>query len=320
MTTAVLVVLALVVLALAAYAGVRWYRRHGAALRVRLGLPPAAQFIAPGLPRPEPRPVVLVHGILGFDKIRLPGLSIDYFRGVARHLDSLGITAHTVRLPPLASVPERARVLADFVHSLGTDRVDVIAHSLGGLDARWAIAHLGLAPKVASLVTVGTPHRGTPVADLALRGPFDLARKLVSAVGIDTGAIDWLTTEALARFNREVPDQPGVRYASVVAGVRVRGTKMPLALLALHAYLRKVAGANDGLVPLDSQVWGEVLGEIEADHWLQVGWSAQSNPGFDARAFYADVIARLQNLALPPGPSTTPLLLPAPAPSRAAGK
>jgi triacylglycerol lipase len=331
MTTAVLVVLLLLALV---GAGVwAWRRGHlahlqlllrrGAVALARTELPPAAEIVVPGeLPVAQPRPVVLVHGILGFDQIRVPGLKVDYFRGIARHLDSCGVVIHTVRLPKLGSVPARAKILADFILALevkqGDGKVDVIAHSLGGLDARWAIAHLGLAGKVASLVTIGTPHRGTPVADLAKRGPFDLARKLIGKVGLDTAALDWLTTESLERFNREVPDAPGVRYACVVAGAREPSTRIPLALLPVHAYIRRKHGANDGLVTVESQVWGEVLGEIEADHWAQVGWYATLRRGFDATAFYANLIARLQGRALPAGPDEKRLLLPAPSISSSA--
>ncbi len=324
MSTVAVLLIAVLVLAIAVAAAIagRWAihqarlrraTRAGATALGRAELPAAAEVVVPGpLPVPAPRPVVLVHGILGFDQIRVPGLRVDYFRGIARHLDACGVVVHTVRLPKLASVPARARILADFILGLDCDRVDVIAHSLGGLDARWAIAHLGLAGKIASLVTIGTPHRGTPVADLAVRGPFHLARKLIGAVGLDTAALDWLTTDALERFNRDVPDAPGVRYACVTAGSRESSRHIPFALLPVHAYLRRSWGPNDGLVPVDSQVWGEVIGEIEADHWAQVGWYATLRRGFDATAFYANLIARLQNRALPAGPDQARLLLTAP--------
>jgi triacylglycerol lipase len=318
MTAVVLVVLALAAVLLA----IAWRHRDrlrrathdGARALAGAELPRAAEVVVPGeLPPAQPRPVVLVHGFLGFDQIRIPGLRIDYFRGIARHLDACGVVVHTVALPMIASVPARAKVLADFINGLPHERVDVIAHSLGGLDSRWAITHLGLAKKVASLVTIGTPHRGTPLANLAALGPLPLARKLIGAVGINWRAIDWLTTEALERFNREVPDAPGVRYACIVAGPRNENARIPLPMLPLYSYLRRVGGANDGIVPLDSQVWGEVIGEIDAHHWQQVGWHATfRRPEFDARAFYAELIARVQGRALPAGPNA-PLLLTAPA-------
>ena len=61
----------------------------------------------------------------------------------------------------------------------------------------------------------------------------------------------------------------------------------------MHAYLRKVAGANDGLVPMASQYWGETLAEIEADHFAQIGWRLGTRTTFDALGLYAFVVARL---------------------------
>jgi triacylglycerol lipase len=178
------------------------------------------------------------------------------------------------------------------------DRVDIIAHSLGGLDARYALTHCGLATRVRALVTIGTPHRGTPLADLATDGPLALARRAVSALGMPLPALDWLSTAALERFNRDVTDAPGVRYACVVGGIRDDKTPIPLAIAPAHAYLRRVAGANDGLVPMASQYWGETLAEIEADHFAQIGWPLGIRRTFDALGLYAFVVARLGDAML----------------------
>ena len=243
--------------------------------------------------RGSPLPVVLVHGLFGFDRIGVPGARFDYFRGIARHLETLGCHAHAVRLPTAASVPDRARELVAAIDALPHDRIDLIAHSLGGLDARYALTHLGLSRRVRSLVTVGTPHRGTPLADLALQGPLHWARRVIAAVGIPLEALEWLGTDALAKFNADVIDVPGVRYACVVGGMHRDDSSVPLALVPAHAYLRRVAGPNDGLVPIASQYWGETLAEIEADHFAQIGWRVAMRNTFDAPALYAFVIARL---------------------------
>jgi triacylglycerol lipase len=248
----------------------------------------------PGLvERGPPLPVVLVHGLFGFDRIGVPGARFDYFRGIARQLRALGCDAHAVRLPASASVPDRARELVAAIDALPHERIDLIAHSLGGLDARYALTHLGLARRVRSLVTVGTPHHGTPLADLAVRGPLDWARRIVAALGVPIEAIEWLGTDALARFNADVVDVPGVRYACVVGGMHRDDSVVPLALVPAHAYLRRIAGPNDGLVPIASQYWGECLAEIEADHFAQIGWRVTMRSSFDAPALYAFVIARL---------------------------
>ena len=244
-------------------------------------------------PRGPPLPVVLVHGLFGFDRIGVPGVRFHYFRGIVKHLETLGCHAHAVRLPRMGSVPERAKALVGAIEALGHDRVDIIAHSLGGLDARYAIAHLGLAARVRALVTIGTPHRGTPLADVASWGPVGLARKAIGVIGLTTHALDWLSPRDLEKFNAEVPDVPSVRYACVVGGIREPGTPVALALAPVHSYLRRVAGPNDGLVPIASQYWGETLAEIEADHWEQIGWRIAMRGNFDALGMYAFVVARL---------------------------
>lgn len=245
------------------------------------------------LVRGPPLPVVLVHGFFGFDRIGVPGVKVHYFRGIINHLERLGCHAYAVKLPAAGSVPDRARILVERIGALPHDRVDIIAHSLGGLDARYALAHLGLASKVRALVTIGTPHRGTPLADLATRGPLTLARKAIAAIGMPMHGIDWLSTSALQRFNDHVPDVPSVRYACVVGGVRDPSTPISLALTPVHAYLRRIAGANDGIVPISSQYWGETLAEIEADHWEQIGWRINKRGTFDALGMYAYIVSRL---------------------------
>lgn len=295
MTTvaALALVLALIVVALVAVR--RWRKPTVSPEPVEVVEPPLAGVApVPGpIERGPPLPVVLVHGLFGFDRIGVPGARFDYFRGIARHLGTLGCHAHAVRLPAAGSVPERARELVAAIDALPHPRIDLIAHSLGGLDARYALTHLGLARRVRSLVTVGTPHHGTPLADLALRGPLDWARRIIGALGMPLEALEWLGTEALAAFNAQVVDVPGVRYTCVVGGMHREDSIVPLALVPAHAYLRRVAGPNDGLVPIASQYWGETLAEIEADHFAQIGWRVDVRTAFDAAGLYAFVIARL---------------------------
>ncbi len=288
--TAVVIALIAALLVVAVIA-VRRFRTH----RIEAAEGPLEGVIpVPGsLERGPPLPVVLVHGLFGFDRIGVPGARFDYFRGIAKHLDSLGCHAHAVRLPPRGSVPDRAKELVSCIEALPHERIDLICHSLGGLDARYALAHLGLAKRVRSLVTVGTPHRGTPLADLALKGPLNWARKLIGAIGLPIEALEWLGTEALAKFNEQVKDVPGVRYTCIVGGMHKPDSVVPLPLVPAHAYLKKVAGPNDGLVPIASQYWGETLAEIEADHFAQVGWRVSVRSTFDAAGLYAFVVARL---------------------------
>jgi triacylglycerol lipase len=241
------------------------------------------------LPRPR-RPVVLVHGLFGFDEIALGSRRHAYFKGVGSRLEREGRRVVHLKLPPMGPVEARARQLAEGLRALDGPPVIALAHSMGGLDARYAIGRLGAAPQVAALVTVGTPHRGTPLADLTadLAGRIGLARALALA-GVGLEALHDLTGAGLERFNEEVPDVGSVAYGSVVGAERSRRRMNPL-LIPSHVWLSNRVGPNDGVVPADSQRWGEVLAEIEADHWAQIGWSRH----FDAGAFYARLLREVE--------------------------
>jgi triacylglycerol lipase len=264
-------------LALAAAAGLLVWRRR----KRRRRLPPRAQ------PRLR-HPVVLAHGVLGFDKIAFAGRDHSYFRGVRGHLVGIGAEVHRPRVSSAASIAVRADELARLVRLIPAKKVNVIAHSMGGLDARYAIAKLGLADRVATLVTIGTPHLGTPLADLGTRLSDLLRIKALLGRVVDLDGFYDLTTARMAGFNREVADVDGVVYASVVARVE-RKRAHPL-LWPTHLYLSERAGANDGMVPSESQRWGEVLRQIDADHWAQIGWST----GFDVLGFYEDLLRELR--------------------------
>jgi triacylglycerol lipase len=262
---ALLIVAILAVLAVAVAVAMVVVSRRRAAERARR---------ARDLPR---WPIVLVHGLCGFDALVLGGGGRRYFRGVVTHLESRGLRVYRPRLPGVGSVPERAEKLADYIRSLPDDKVNVIAHSMAGLDARYAIARLGLGDRVASLVTIGTPHRGSPVADLVVSGPARLVRAVFQRVGGKTHALEWLTTRSAGRFNDEIVDDLRVKYYSVVTRARPARSLNPI-LFAPHYYLRRRAGSNDGLVPASSQRWGEILVECDADHWGQIGWSIGNDP------------------------------------------
>src|SRR3954463_8353189 len=153
---------------------------------------------APPRPPPPPRlPVVLAHGFLGFDEIELGSRKHLYFRGIGEHLERMGARGYSPRVPPASSVAARAQRLADLIRALPEPRVNIVAHSMGGLDARYAISRLGLAPRVASLTTIGTPHQGTPLAD-AGHALFGRITRLLRRI-IDLSAFGDLTMAGMAR-------------------------------------------------------------------------------------------------------------------------
>jgi triacylglycerol lipase len=217
-------------------------------------------------------PIVLVHGILGFDELHVGGVKLgDYFRQVRETLQAAGNTVpDPPRLDPAGSIETRAGDLKRYLDDrpeLG--KVHLLAHSMGGLDSRFLVSRLGMADRVLTLITLGTPHRGTPFADqgvACLQPAIDeLARHRIDLQGF----LD-LTTTACAKFNEEVPDAPGVRYYSVAGQIEPRPTDL---LQVPHALIKATAGPNDGLVPVDSATYGMCLGTWAADHFRLINWA-----------------------------------------------
>lgn len=241
-------------------------------------------------------PVVLVHGLLGFTRRTISRLfSFAYFQGVEDALREAGIDVVSVPLPATASVDARARALRDAVDRTGAPRVNLIAHSMGGLDARWYVGKLGGHEKVASLVTISTPHRGTHVADW---GGVRLGRalagwRLLRDVGIDYAAFHDLTRAACQARNVELSAAPEVPTFSVAGARPWYAVAAPLQLA--FRLLQRAEGPNDGLVSVESARWGEWWGTVEADHLAETGWH-WTPPGlarFDHRAFYLGLVQKL---------------------------
>lgn len=221
--------------------------------------------------------IVLVHGVLGFGL--LPSLSgipiVQYFNGVASHLGA----RHRVLEPslnPIGSVAQRGDQLAATIEQLTLgpgERVHIVAHSMGGLDARHAIGKVG--DRVAGLATIGTPYRGSPVADAIVNRTGPLAGRLPTwlADAFHGTALRDLTTPVATAAMAATPDAPGVRYVDV-AGDASRGSTT-LALFHVAAAIGGITGeVNDGVVTRSSALvpGHRHLPDWPVDHAGEIGW------------------------------------------------
>jgi triacylglycerol lipase len=214
----------------------------------------------------ERLPIVLAHGIFRFDILRLlvkneTGIDLGphYFRGMVDHLRAKGLDATESDVSFCGTVERRSQQLKKHVISVleraSAPKVHIIAHSMGGLDARKMIVDEGMASHVASVTTIGTPHQGTVSADLGLKLGGALVLSAVRPV-IDFEGFKDLTTDACGAFNRRVRDAEvhnEVRYRVVVASEVVERTN-PL-LQATSLIIRRAQGDNDGIVARTSQDW-----------------------------------------------------------------
>lgn len=137
---------------------------------------------------------------------------------LTRRLTGRRFVVEGVHFNPTRSIPELAGQLAERAEALmartGVDRVALVGHSMGGLVARWAACH-DLRGRVPLVVTVGSPHRGTPAAwlgaglDLVL-GPGAAAdmrpgSAVVRALAAAPGAPDCAWVALYSPFDELVP-------------------------------------------------------------------------------------------------------------------
>ena len=247
-------------------------------------------------------PIVLAHGIARFDilleilrgKLQLPetglGDLFQYFKGIKTMLESDGFVVFHPNQDFSGPVELRAEQLRDRVNEIisqtGAEKVHIIAHSMGGLDARHMIVDKGMTDRVASLTTIGTPHLGTPLADHAIdNGGFLLEEGLRPILNLD--GFDDLREDVCEQFNRRAEDQEATN--AVVYQTYSSCEELPLVFIPLvpsWIFIRDQAGKNDGLVPVTSQAWKKELIATDgtrkaviqkqfpfpADHLNQCGW------------------------------------------------
>lgn len=211
-------------------------------------------------------PIVLVPGLLGFDRLQVGGWTIaSYFGGLPELLRASGNRVLVASPSPTAGVTARAMQLKELLdRAFPQEAVHLFGHSMGGLDCRYLISRLGMAPRVLSLTTIATPHRGSSFADWGIRRFSRVLRPFFDLFNIPYAAFFDLTREHCRRFNEEVPDAPGVRYASIAG--RYNGDWLRPEWHLPHSIVTQEEGPNDGVVSLASATYGETTDVWEADH------------------------------------------------------
>jgi triacylglycerol lipase len=241
-------------------------------------------------------PVVFCHGMLAFSMLKrqIPE-HWNCFSPLRDILRERGVPVLLPQVPPTSGVKERAEQLRDQIRSWTSEPVNLIAHSMGGLDARYMISRLDMADQVASLTTVSTPHRGSYLADWFLanyrqRVPLLLALEMI---GVNVDGFKDCRPAVCRKFNEETPDSPKVRYFSY--GGDVPQSRLSPFLRRAWNVLTPVEGPNDGMVSVASARWGEYLGSIHADHFAQTPDATFLREGedFDSLGFFAHLVEEL---------------------------
>ena len=259
-------------------------------------------------------PILLVHGVFFRDsKI------FNYWGRIPSELKKNGATVFYGEHPSALSIADSAAVLTkrikDIVEQTGCEKVNIIAHSKGGLDCRYAISNLDAAPYVASLTTINTPHRGCKFADYLLKKAPKFLRKRVEKTYNSTlkklgdknpdfmAAAKDLTSENCIKLDKEMV-VPKEIYCSSVGSVINHFTHGKFPLGFTYYFVRIFDGPNDGLVGADSFEWGEdytllrTKGFRGISHGDVIDMNRENLRGFDVREFYVGLASKLKSKGL----------------------
>jgi triacylglycerol lipase len=243
-------------------------------------------------------PIVLAHGVCRFDVLLKDTLNLDnnddpeldnlhYFKGIRTMLKNKGYVVYHSNVAWAAGVEKRAddlkENLLNILKESRAEKINIIAHSMGGLDARHMMfndRNDGEIHKyVASLTTISTPHEGSPFADWGLDNLASL-HSLIQKLGIDLSALKDLRTDTCKTFNEhqavkefETTCKDTTKFQTYAGkqnfwGV-FSGLKIPFEII------RKTEGENDGMVSVRSARWRDEYfkGTIDkTDHLNEIGW------------------------------------------------
>ena len=259
-------------------------------------------------------PLLLVHGVFFRDFKHF-----NYWGRIPEELMKNGATIYYGEHQSAASVDDSARELEQrilrIIRENGYEKLNVIAHSKGGLDMRTALAKTSVAPYVASLTTVNTPHRGCEFADYLLNKIPEAQQQAVAntynSAAAKLGdpnpdfmaAVTDLTSSACSRRNETVRDVPGVYYQSI-GSVLAKPSAGRFPLNMTYHLVNLFDGKNDGLVGEKSFPWGSdfkmlaASGKRGISHGDVIDLNRENFDGFDVREYYVQLVSDLRQKGL----------------------
>ena len=258
-------------------------------------------------------PVLMVHGMGFRDRKR-----INYWGRIPKALERMGCRIFYGGQDSNASIDTNARVLADKIKAIisetGAEKLNVIAHSKGGVDVRAAICDYHLEKYIASVTTINSPHHGSKTVDLLLKFPdwlvriagacTDLVFRILGDKEPDSYRVfHSLTTRKAEEFNQTHRNIPDIYYQSFAFVMRHPFGDIFLWFPSLIVWL--IEGENDGLLTPRAVKWGDFQGIIRSNsgrgisHCDEVDMrrhrltKKQGEGVSDIVDFYVDVVKKL---------------------------
>ncbi len=255
-------------------------------------------------------PILFVHGVFFRDSE-----FVNYWGRVPDELKRNGAVIYYGKHSSALSVSDSAKELVarieEIVEDSGCEKVNIIAHSKGGLDSRYAISVLGASKYVASLTTINTPHKGCEFADYLiehtskefknnLAKTYNSTMKKLGEKNPDfLSAVNDLTSSNVKELNKKMNMVDGVYYKSV-GSVLSKATSGRFPLNLTFNFVKLFDGKNDGLVGINSFKYGDdfTLLDINSNRGIShadvIDLNRENIPGFDVREFYVNIVKELK--------------------------
>ena len=252
-------------------------------------------------------PIVLVHGLAFRDTFFMRS-----WGQIDRVLRAQGYTVYKSNVDAFGTVEGNAAQLKDEIEAIrretGAEKVNIIAHSKGGLDAKHMIRQMDMARRVASLTTLCTPHGGSPIASFILRFPRFAVKYAAFWVN---GAFRLLGDKAPDSFTaceqlKRVPNLEqetvnvgsGVMCQSFSAAMRPgeRPADFVMTIPMIFSRFIEKDRITDGLVPQDSTIFGTYRGDCldgSVSHTEIVDFMVRSKKRERIFAFYSTLCEEL---------------------------
>lgn len=259
-------------------------------------------------------PLLLVHGVFFRDT-----KFFNYWGRIPKELQANGATVFYGNHSSAASIADSAAELAaritEILAETGAEKVNIIAHSKGGLDCRYAISKLGIGERVASLTTINTPHRGCEFADCLLsKIPTDIQDDVANTYNATLkkfgetnpdflAAVNDLTASHCTALDSEMITPDGI-YCQSVGSVLTKAKSGKFPLNFSYRLVNYFSGANDGLVSETSFQWGEKYTLLTSQnkrgisHGDMIDLNRENIPDFDVREFYVTLVNDLKQRGL----------------------
>ena len=264
-------------------------------------------------------PVLLVHGTGFRDRA-----FCNYWGGIPGLLEKHGASIFYSKHDAWANIEDAASQIADTLKTVlkeaECEKVNIIAHSKGGIDVRYAISKLGLEDKIASVTMISSPNHGSKTLDklFSIFGEWlfkflavfvNLWFKILGDKKPDFfRATKQFCSSYMESFNKEITDSPSILYQSFAG--KMKNPFSDIFMWFMNFVMKFCDGENDGLVSVESAKWANFRGVIEAQKFLGISHAHEvdayrTNPKIKEadglpknsktiRDFYINLIAELK--------------------------